>query len=148
TFFIFPLFRLLLLNLTCGLILPRYYTNDIIYIGDSGEIKLRKIKISYVDVNITTPFRINCRNFDESFGNQIQKVTVVDQKDLNKISRKIDKLKLSQNTAHPDVRIKLYLHYTNATTDTICLDGGQIVELNNVPTVDNVTLTETILGLY
>lgn len=101
-----------------------------------------------MDVNITTPFRINCKNFNESFGNQVQKVTVVDQKDLDAISRKIDKLELSQNAARPDVRIKLYLHYTNATTDTICLDGGRIVEVNNAPTLDDVSLTETILGLY
>lgn len=88
---------------------------------NSQEIK--SIDIKYVDIEIETPFRIKCDNFDIFFQNEIDSISINDNLFITEFIEELEKLDKADLTKYslPDTRINISIVYHDKISK-LCLD--------------------------
>jgi hypothetical protein len=98
------------------------------------QLDISYIEIKTVGFDILTPIDINCDDFESYFNSDIIVIYITNTKNIQKILHFVCSLKEDTNTniSNVDTRTKLLIHYNNFTTDTICMDSGNLI-INNKP---------------
>lgn len=109
---------------------------------DSKSQTTTTIKIYFVDLNIETPFRIECDNFKSFFKTEIDSIIIHNRTKIRTIVREINKLPLADDSLYtlksfPDTRMNLKLVHGNHTITNLCIDrftvykNGQLFVLSD-----------------
>jgi len=89
-----------------------------------------KITITYEDLDIETPIRINCENFHSYFNNSFRTKTIQDYKIIKKLSGYINEAIIDKNTAFKvDVRYKMKVLYRDGKIKEIC-GNESVIEID------------------
>jgi len=82
------------------------------------------IKIYFVDLNLETPFRIQCERFNQFFHSEIDSVCINNSHLIKNIMLELNNLPIASDSVYslPDTRIKIKIIYSNRVSDIICLD--------------------------
>lgn len=94
-------------------------------------------KIKYVSFDIMTPIDVSCKDFEDSFGNQVKILSIKSENDIIYLKKCINELIKDNNSKSADIRIKIFIYYYD-TTDVICLDrfhiyhNGQFYKMDTV----------------
>ncbi len=97
---------------------------------NSKQVKF--ITICYVNKDIETFYNVTCDNFEANFGNQLLKKTIKDKKILKEFENCLTNNKNGSFKNGIDVRVKIYILYSNKMSSIICLDKfGNILIDNN-----------------
>ena len=88
---------------------------------------LKEIKIEYVDIAIETPMNVPCGEFETYFESQIKTKEILDTREINKISRIVNKFLPSAKkySDPPDVRVKIIFIQKDGTKQTLC--AGRLI---------------------
>lgn len=84
-----------------------------------------KIKISYVNLDITTPITIKCDDFERLFNSKIKTVIIDKKTDINSLINMVNNLKIDTSKYMPDVRVKLEISYSD-TSKIYCLSKMRV----------------------
>lgn len=105
--------------------------------------EITKINIEFVNVDIETPFRIKCDNFNVYFQNEIDSVLINDNELILEFANEIKKLNKTDLSKYslPDTRIKIKLVYTDKIS-YLCIDRFVVEKDDGV-----YVLSESLRGL-
>jgi hypothetical protein len=105
--------------------------------------EITKINIEFVNVDIETPFRIKCDNFNVYFQNEIDSVLINDNELILEFANEIKKLNKADLSKYslPDTRIKIKLVYTDKIS-YLCIDRFVVEKDDGV-----YVLSESLRGL-
>lgn len=97
----------------------------------SQEIK--RIDIKYVDIEIETPFQIKCDNFDSFFQNEIDSVSLNDNKSISEFINALEKLNKADLSKYsmPDTRIKIKIVCYDKISE-LCIDRFVISKQDSI----------------
>jgi len=84
---------------------------------------INKIVVKWVDFDMETVIRIECDQFENSFGGGYFKTSISSEKEISNMINMIKVLKRMDNAYQPDVRGKMWLYHSNNTIDTICFSN-------------------------
>lgn len=84
--------------------------------------KCTKISIEFVDFDIESIVSINCANFETEFRDEMQKIDILEPKEIKKICRKLNNLIPDSSKGTPDVRMKIRFFEANIECRVACLD--------------------------
>lgn len=109
------------------------------HINNKRADSIKKIVIKYIDFEIETPFKTDCKDFISAFKNMIQTISISDKEKINELVSVINKLPHATNKMpKPDTRIKIELIYENGEIQDYCI--GQFSVTHNgelyIPTDD------------
>ena len=107
-----------------------------------------KIAIEYQNLDIETPIRIDCENFNTYFNNNIKVKVIDDSVNINKLSNYINQTKNKGKKAPKiDVRFKMKIIYSDGKNKEICGNESavEIGELDYLVDVDFSHYLESIL---
>lgn len=84
---------------------------------------IKRIDIKFVDIEIETPYRITCDNFESFFQDEIDSVSISDDKNISEFISEIGKLNKADLSKYslPDTRIKISIIYNDSISE-MCLD--------------------------
>jgi len=105
---------------------------------------VKSISIGYVDLEIETPFRINCDTFDNFFKGEIRSFVVNDTAKIARIMEIIDQFVYEKDGKKPDVRQKMKVIKEGGEEIIICLDGGAAILLNGKPVMFNADFQKLV----
>lgn len=105
--------------------------------------EITKINIEFVNVDIETPFRIKCDNFNVYFQNEIDSVLINDNELILEFANEIKKLNKADLSKYslPDTRVKIKLVYTDKIS-YLCIDRFVVEKDDGV-----YVLSESLRGL-
>ncbi|WP_338839533.1 hypothetical protein [Flavobacterium ginsenosidimutans] len=91
------------------------------YEHQMDDIRIDKIVINYQDLDVETPMRIDCEDFDSYFNNSIKTRVINDFEVTNKLVNYINEAK-ENNKKVPqiDVRFKMIITYSDGTIKEFC----------------------------
>lgn len=95
-----------------------------------SEKKYPYIEIEYVDMDILTPFRINCPDFEFQFEKHIKVQSVSDSVMISEIIILLDELPI--HTLYPDTRMKLKIYNDSNKFQEICIGKFTVLKNNKV----------------
>ncbi|UUW10974.1 hypothetical protein NLG42_09185 [Flavobacterium plurextorum] len=85
------------------------------------DIRIDKIVINYQDLDVETPIRIDCEDFDNYFNKSIKTRVINDFKVINKLVNYISEAKENnKKVSQIDVRFKMRITYSNGTIKEFC----------------------------
>jgi hypothetical protein len=84
---------------------------------------INKIVVKWVAFDMETDIRMECDQFENSFGGGYFKTSISSEKEINSMIIIIKGLKRIDNAYQPDVRGKMWLYHSNNTIDTICFSN-------------------------
>jgi len=88
--------------------------------------KYNKIIVEYVDFEILTPIRIDCKIFNNYFKDDIIRKEVKNKDELIEISQIIQGLQSDTANYSPDIRLKMLL-YSDNKMDTLCMSDIGVI---------------------
>jgi len=91
------------------------------------------VSIRHVDINISTIISVPCSDFESSFGNY-QTLEITDSIQIHQIESLFNRLELesSEYKNEPDTRVKCVLHFSNDSSETICMDRFHVLKGNKL----------------
>lgn len=98
------------------LLFPLFYLN-------CSSQNIKRIDIKFVEIGIETPYGIKCENFNDFFQNEIDSVSINDDKKITEFIGEIEKLNKADLAKYsmPDTRIKISIIYQDSVNE-LCLD--------------------------
>ncbi len=98
------------------LLFPLFYLN-------CSSQNIKRIDIKFVEIGIETPYGIKCENFNGFFQNEIDSVSINDNKKIMEFIGEIEKLNKADLAKYsmPDTRIKISIIYEDSVNE-LCLD--------------------------
>jgi hypothetical protein len=123
--------KLLLLNLFCICVSCNYSQPKII---NSSTIDISKIEISYVELNIETPFDVRCCDFEGFFHDEIKTATTTDSLTIDNIITALNTLQdgPDRSTPHIDTRMKIQLYSNDTLQEVICMEQYVVLRKNKL----------------
>lgn len=85
--------------------------------------KIEKLEIRKSDFEILTIMDVDCDKFEYYFGDNLKCVAISDQKTISLFESCLKELKPDPKNKTPDTRAKVFIHYSDASIDTLCLDN-------------------------
>lgn len=93
------------------------------------DINIDKIIINYQDLDIETPIRISCEDFNSYFNSNIKRKVINDSMVIKKIENYLNEAKVNNKRASQiDVRFKMIITYSDGTTKEFCGNESAIEE--------------------
>lgn len=87
----------------------------------SSQSKIRKIKLEYVSFDLETDAHVHCKEFEESFKNQIKRRYIEDTRMLERLTYYLKVVQAHRANINPDVRAKIYIYNKSGSVDTLCI---------------------------
>lgn len=103
-------------------------------------------KVFFVNQYITTPFRIDCDQFETSFSDQYKKLNINNSKEINLLNFYKKNIKLSKKPFTIDVRIKIYFYDSKNKLNILCMDSGGNAMINGNTIAPNTALKKLVFG--
>lgn len=85
-----------------------------------------KVIIQYVNFGILSFIGVKCSDFEDAFGDQIKSVTIQKHKEVKKLVKLLNNLKIDNKRKFVDVRLKIKLFYSDYT-ESICVDWFSVL---------------------
>lgn len=93
--------------------------------------KIEKVTLHYVELEIETPFRISCENFEDFFSSSYKTVVINDSKQLNKFEDFLSHCEVLDSVKKIDVRVKALITFGNKKSSSFCMDKFNNLILDN-----------------
>ncbi len=122
----------------------------LLFINCKGSSKKSNdsIVIEFINLNIETPISISCNDFDDTFGKEAKKVTISDTNIIKTIVNKLEKIKAKNiQSNEPDVRVKINIHCTNVSFQTVCFGRFSQIVIDGRYYEDTESFTKYILSI-
>ena len=93
--------------------------------------KIEKVTLRYVDLQIETPLRISCENFEDLFSSSYKTVIINDAKQLTKFEDFLSHCEVLDSVKKIDVRVKALITYSYKKSSSLCMDKFNNLLLDN-----------------
>jgi len=93
--------------------------------------KIKKITVLYVNVELETPFQVQCGDYENLFLGSYKTVVINDVKELNEFADYLTDCHVSDSAQNIDVRVKAVVAYLDGKTATLCMDKFNDIILDN-----------------
>lgn len=111
------------------------------------DIKISKIIIHYQCLDVETPIRIDCEEFNNYFNKGIKTIVIDDSKIINKLVNYLNEAKVNNKRASQiDVRFKMIIIYSNGTIKEFC-GNESVIEIDKSNYQINVKFSNYIKSI-
>ncbi len=86
------------------------------------EREIDSMSIHFVDMNIETPMRVSCSNFEMLFAGSYDTTFITNEQVLSKFESYLSDCKQSDSDKEIDVRVKAVINFSDKKKSILCLD--------------------------